>query len=135
MEPVRVRRAILLFLILLTLIVFARIASSADGGPSGGAVAARFARSRVALYDPTGTAAPALAALGLRPEIFRTFEGLALFQGDLIVVGPDGFSRGHEALGPILAARVRTGMRLLLLDQSRQAIRQRLPSRSAKQPL
>ncbi len=76
-----------------------------------------FERSRVALFDPEGRAAGALQALGLHPESFASFEGLALYQGDLIVVGPGGFARGREALGPILAARARSGMRLLLLEQ------------------
>src|SRR2546428_6481684 len=42
---------------------------------------------------------------------------MAVFKGDLIVIGPGGFSRGREDLGPILAARARSGMRLLLLEQ------------------
>ncbi len=83
----------------------------------GKGLADRFERARVGLYDPEGRAAPALGALGLRWEDYPSFEGLALFQGDLIVVGPGGFARGREALGPILAARVRSGMRLLLLEQ------------------
>lgn len=77
----------------------------------------RLERARVALYDPEGRAAGALQALGLHCEIFASFEGLALYEGDLIVVGPGGFARGREALGPILAARARSGMRLLLLEQ------------------
>src|SRR2546426_629641 len=72
---------------------------------SGGTMSDLFVRARVALYDPEDRAAPALAALGLRPERFASFEGLALYKGDLIVIGPGGFSRGREALGPILAAR------------------------------
>ncbi len=84
---------------------------------AGETLASLFGRARIALYDPDGAAAAPLAALGLRPEEFNTFEGLALFKGDLIVIGPGGFSRGREALGPILAARARSGMRLLLLEQ------------------
>ena len=84
---------------------------------AGATLASLFGNARVALYDPEGAAAAPLAALGLRAEEFDTFEGLALFKGDLIVIGPGGFSRGHEALGPILAARARSGMRLLLLEQ------------------
>ncbi len=84
---------------------------------TGDALAALFGRARVALYDPEGRAAPPLVALGLHPEVFKTFEGLALFKGDLIVIGPAGFSRGSDSLGPILAARARSGMRLLLLEQ------------------
>ena len=80
-------------------------------------MAGTFDRARVALFDPEGGAAPALAALGVRPETFTTFEELALYRGDAIVIGPGGFSRGREALGPILAARARSGMRLLLLEQ------------------
>ena len=87
-------------------------------GGSGGTMADLFARARVALYDPEDRAAPALAALGLRPERFASFEGLALYKGDLIVIGPGGFSRGREALGPILAALARSGRRLLLLEQT-----------------
>ena len=84
---------------------------------AGETLASLFGGARVALYDPEGAAAAPLAALGLRAEEFSTFEALALFKGDLIVIGPGGFSRGREALGPILAARARSGMRLLLLDQ------------------
>src|SRR6267143_120682 len=76
-----------------------------------------FERARLALYDPEGRAGAALGALGLQWEEFPSSEGLVLFQGDLIVVGPGGFARGHEALGPILAARARSGMRLLILEQ------------------
>jgi hypothetical protein len=36
---------------------------------------------------------------------------------DLIVVGTGGFSRGHEALGPLLAQQARSGTPVLLLDQ------------------
>jgi hypothetical protein len=84
---------------------------------AGETLASLFGRARVALYDPEGAAAEPLAALGLRPEEFGSPEGLAFFKGDLIVIGPGGFSRGREALGPILAARTRSGMRLLLLEQ------------------
>jgi len=83
----------------------------------GKGLADLFERAHVGLYDPERRAAPALGALGLHWEDFPSFEGLALFQGDLIVVGPGGFARGREALGPILAARARSGMRLLLLEQ------------------
>ncbi len=86
-------------------------------GGAGETLASLFGRARVALYDPEGAAAAPLAALGLRAEEFENFEGMALFKGDLIVIGPGGFSRGREALGPILAARARSGMRLLLLEQ------------------
>jgi hypothetical protein len=86
-------------------------------GETGRSLADLFGKARVALYDPEGGAAPALAALGLHPEEFSVFEGLALYRGDLIVIGPGGFSRGREALGPILAARARSGMRMLLLEQ------------------
>jgi hypothetical protein len=127
----RARRTILVFLIILTIIVVARVASSAEGGSlapecgqsgSGDAAPAQdrtglFHRARVALFDPYGKAAPALRALGIQSETFTAFEGLALFRGDLIVIGPGGFARGREALGPILAARARSGMRLLLLEQ------------------
>ena len=76
-----------------------------------------LAHARVALYDPEGKAAPALASLGLSPEVVRAPENLALYRGDLIVVGPGGFARGREALGPVLAARARSGMPVLILDQ------------------
>ncbi len=72
---------------------------------------------RVALFDPEGRAAPALRALGLEPVIVSVPEDLTLFEGDLIVVGPGGFSRGRENLGPVLAARLRGGLSVLLLDQ------------------
>ena len=87
--------------------------------PKGAAEKVRdlFARARVGLYDPDGLASTPLAALGLRPERIETPEMLSSFGGDLIVVGPGGFSRGRETLGPILAARARAGMRLLLLEQ------------------
>lgn len=131
MPTARARRTILVFLIILTIVVVARVASSAEGAPpapdsaraaGGGSprvpeTAGRFGRSRVALYDPYGKAAPALRALGIPHETFIAFEGLALYTGDLIVIGPGGFARGREALGPILAARARSGMRLLLLEQ------------------
>ncbi len=111
----------------LDLEVEVRDASAGEGGaifpfvvfprPAAETIARLFGRARLGLFDPEGGAAPALAALGMRPEEFASFEGLALFKGDLIVIGPGGFSRGQEALGPILAARVRSGMRLLLLEQ------------------
>jgi hypothetical protein len=85
--------------------------------PAAEAIASLFGRARLGLYDPEGRAAPALTALGLRAEEFTSFEELAFYKGDLIVIGPGGFSRGREALGPILAARARSGMRLLLLEQ------------------
>lgn len=84
---------------------------------TGAVLAGLFERARVALYDPEGSAAPALAALGLRAERVGAFEELARYQGGLIIVGPGGFSRGREALGPILAARARAGARILLLEQ------------------
>lgn len=131
MPTARARRTIVVFLIILTIIVVARVASSAEGSSLPSAPAASdapdaprlqdrsglFSRARVALFDPEGKAAPALGALGIQSEIFSTFEGLALYRGDLIVIGPGGFTRGREALGPILAARARSGMRLLLLEQ------------------
>ncbi len=84
---------------------------------AGRALADLLSRSRVGLYDPRGQAAPALAALGLRVDAFASLEGLALYQGDLIVVGPGGFARGQEALGPVLAARAGSGTPILILDQ------------------
>jgi len=83
----------------------------------GAALADLFERAHVALYDPEGSAAPALAALGLHAERVGAFEELARDQAGLIIVGPGGFSRGREALGPILAARARGGARILLLEQ------------------
>ena len=80
-------------------------------------IADLFGRARVALYDPEGRAGPLLASLGIHAETIPGFEALALYKGDLIVVGPGGFSRGREALGPILEARVSTGTNLLLLEQ------------------
>lgn len=74
-------------------------------------------RSRVALYDPGNRAAGALRSIGLKVEQVSSFEDLALYDGDLIIVGPGGFTRGNEALGPVLAARARAGMRILLLEQ------------------
>ncbi len=76
-----------------------------------------FGRARVALFDPEGAAARPLHLLGLAYQEVASPEGLALFDGDLIVVGPGGFTRGREALGPILAARARSGVRVLVLDQ------------------
>ncbi len=76
-----------------------------------------FGRARAALYDPGGRAGRVLSSLGLAFEEVVSLEDLALFEGDLIVVGPGGFTRGREELGPILAARARTGMRVLILDQ------------------
>jgi hypothetical protein len=127
----RARRAILVFLLILTIVVLARVVSSAEGAtlppgpgltprseePRAGGWSDLFGRARVALFDPEGKAAPALRALGIGWEDFPAFEGLALYRGDLIVIGPGGFARGREALGPILAARARSGMRLLLLEQ------------------
>ncbi len=80
-------------------------------------VATQFAKARVALFDPGGTVAPPLAVLGIHAEEFDSYEGLALWNGDLIVIGPGGFTREREGLGPILAARARSGVRLLVLDQ------------------
>lgn len=133
MIPAGTRRTVVVFLVILTLIVCIRAFSSARGGVAAGDASlpregssrpdeARrlllpFARSRVALYDPGGRAASALGELGLPFESFGSFQGLALYAGDLIVVGPGAFGRGDEDLGPILAARARSGMRILLLDQ------------------
>lgn len=83
----------------------------------GEAIARLLSRARVALYDPEGRAGRALRALGILPEEFASFQGLALYEGDLIVVGPGGFARGREGLGPALAARARSGMRALILEQ------------------
>jgi hypothetical protein len=74
-------------------------------------------RSRVALYDPEGKAAATLRSLGLLTVAVNSYEDLTLGRADLIVVGPGGFSRGSEALGPILAARVKSGTPVLILDQ------------------
>lgn len=131
MPTARARRTIVVFLLILTIVVVARLVSSAEGGtlPSGPGRSPRgedarspdrsglFGRARVGLFDPEGKAAPALHALGIHWEDFPAFEGLALYRGDLIVIGPGGFARGREALGPILAALARSGMRLLLLEQ------------------
>ncbi len=103
----------LIFLLALTLIVCVRAAASAHGATPDGL----SDRVRVALFDPDGRAAPALRALGLAPRIVSAPEELTLFEGDLIVVGPGGFSRGRENLGPVLAARLRGGLPVLLLDQ------------------
>lgn len=84
---------------------------------AGRTLADLLSRSRVGLYDPHGQAAPALAALGLRVDLFASVEGLALYRGDLIVIGPGGFARGQEALGPVLAARAGSGTPILILDQ------------------
>lgn len=81
------------------------------------AITGLLSRSRVALYDPEGRAAPALRALGIHAEEFASFQALALYEGDLIVVGPGGFARGHEGLGPALAARARSGMRVFIFEQ------------------
>jgi hypothetical protein len=83
----------------------------------GRSIAGRLARARAALYDPEGTAGPSLLSLGLPAERVEEFREVALYQGDLIIIGPGGFSRGREDLGPILAARARSGMRVLILDQ------------------
>jgi len=83
----------------------------------GRAIAALIAGARVALFDPEGRAREPLRALGLQPEIVDSYPGLTLYEGDLIIVGPGGFARGYEELGPVLAARARAGMRILLLDQ------------------
>ena len=119
------RRIVVIFLVILTLIVCMRALSSARGAVPAGSDASDearrlllpFARAHVALYDPGGRAAAALGELGLPFETFNSFQGLALYAGDLIVVGPGAFSRGDADLGPILAARARSGMRILLLDQ------------------
>jgi hypothetical protein len=120
-SEVRARRAIVFFLLILTLIVLSRAVSSARGAalPAAepAAAAARLAQTRVALYDPQGRAAPVLRALGMAPRIYDGYESLALAAADLIVIGPGGFVRGDEGLGPILAARARGGGRVLILDQ------------------
>jgi len=84
---------------------------------AGRPIADLLARARVALYDPEWKAAPALVSLGVAPDEVRAPEDLAFYRGDLIVVGPGGFARGREALGPVLAARARSGMPVLILDQ------------------
>ncbi|MCZ6697114.1 MAG: hypothetical protein O7A63_11310, partial [Acidobacteria bacterium] len=78
---------------------------------------ALFDGARIALFDPEGTVAPLLHRLGARPDRFDRYEDLALYRGDLIVVGPGGFVRGREAIGPVLAARARGGMPVLVLAQ------------------
>jgi hypothetical protein len=84
----------------------------------GNTVADRLTRSRIALYDPEGRAGPVLSSLGLVVREYSEFEGLRDYEGDLIVIGPGGFTRGREALGPILAGRARGGMPVLLLEQA-----------------
>jgi hypothetical protein len=84
---------------------------------SGRRIAERLARPSVALFDPEEAASPVLGSLGLPVRRVEEFQDLALFEGDLIIVGPGGFARGREGLGPILAARARGGARVLILDQ------------------
>ncbi|MFQ5877110.1 MAG: hypothetical protein ACE5JH_05395 [Acidobacteriota bacterium] len=107
------RRLAILILAILSIVVFARAVSPARGAT----VAAAPRGARVALYDPGDHAGSALRALGLSPEGLASPEDLALYRGDLIVIGPGGFARGREALGPVLAARARAGMRVLILEQ------------------
>ncbi len=76
-----------------------------------------FGRARVALYDPSGSARSALRSLGLAVDEVTSFEGLAVHRGDLIIIGPGGFGRSAENLGPILGARARSGARILVLEQ------------------
>jgi hypothetical protein len=76
-----------------------------------------FGRARVAVYDPSGSARTALRSLGLAFDQVVSFEGLAVHRGNLIVIGPGGFGRGAENLGPILGARARSGARILILEQ------------------
>ncbi len=83
----------------------------------GLAIAGRLADAHVAIYDPEKKATPLLRSLGMRLEEFGEPEGLALYEGDLVVVGPGGFARGREQLGPVLAARAGAGMNVLVLDQ------------------
>jgi hypothetical protein len=116
----RVRRAVVLFLAILTLVVFLRAIGGAHGAPGTAPpdLPDLFGRARVGLFDPEGTAESPLLSLGLRVETFSRFQGLALYSGDLVVVGPGGFGREREALGPVLAARARAGMPILILAQS-----------------
>lgn len=83
----------------------------------GRAIESLFGRSTVALYDPEQSAAEMLASLGLRVRSIARHDELLDDREDLIVVGTGGFSRGQEALGPILAQRARNGTPVLLLDQ------------------
>ncbi len=78
---------------------------------------ALFSGARVALLDPIGAGARLLRGPGLSAGPYERAEDLKLFRGDLIVIGPGGFVRGREPLGPTLAARARAGVRVLLLDQ------------------
>ena len=76
-----------------------------------------FETASIALFDPSGRAGPHLEALGL--TVLRMADGAHLRNVaiDLIVIGPGGFARGQEALGPILAERARSGTPILVLDQ------------------
>ena len=83
----------------------------------GQAIVSLFGRSTVSLYDPEGGAQRILESLGLRVRSIRRHGDLLDGDADLIVVGTGGFSRGHEALGPILKQQARNGTAVLLLDQ------------------
>ncbi|MGH9750635.1 MAG: hypothetical protein ACRD5D_05225 [Candidatus Polarisedimenticolia bacterium] len=111
MRPGNRRRAIVLLLPPL-------LAAGAGPAPAAAGVAAAAATSRVLLFDPEGRAAPVLRALGIEYAVPPSFEALAVLPGDLVVIGPGGFGRGREGLGPILAARSRAGTRLLILEQA-----------------
>jgi len=83
----------------------------------GRAIESLFRRSTVAIYDPEEGAPGVLESLGFQVESITRHDDLLDLEADLIVVGTGGFSRGQEALGPILAQQARHGTPVLLLDQ------------------
>jgi hypothetical protein len=110
MRPGSRRRAVLLLL--------PPLLAAGGGTIPVAAAAAPEAPARVLLFDPETRAAPLLRALGIPFETPASLEALAVLPGDLVVIGPGGFGRGREGLGPILAARSRAGTRLLILEQA-----------------
>jgi hypothetical protein len=83
----------------------------------GQAIVSLFRQSTVALYDPEAGVPGVLESLGFRVRPVLLHDPLLDQEADLIVVGTGGFSRGHEALGPLLAEQARNGTPVLILDQ------------------
>jgi hypothetical protein len=84
---------------------------------TGRAIASLFGQAVISLYDPDDGVREAIETLGMKVVPAGAHADLRGAETDLIVIGPGGFSRGDEALGPILEARARGGTPILILDQ------------------
>ncbi len=79
------------------------------------------ALGRVALFDPKGETAPLLATLGVKAETVAADANLSPFE--ILIVGKGALTVGGAA--PDIA-RVRDGLKVLLFEQTSEALEQRL---------